>query len=100
MTVTIVLALATLGIATLIETILSVLHRPRWPRQESNDCRCYRRYRVTFANVTIHQRLRGKCFINLRPVALTHITHELHRLRVNGGPVMEQHILDTYAVKQ
>ncbi len=27
------LALATLGIATLIETILSVLHRPRWPMQ-------------------------------------------------------------------
>ncbi len=34
----IVLALATLGVVTYIETILSVMCPTRWPRQVSSDC--------------------------------------------------------------
>jgi hypothetical protein len=44
----IVLALATLGVATKIETILSVLLRPRWPRQVTRNCRCRQRHRANF----------------------------------------------------
>jgi len=44
----IVLALATLGVATKIETILSVLLCPRWPGQVSKDCRCRQCYRANF----------------------------------------------------
>jgi hypothetical protein len=34
-----------------IETILSVSHLPRWPRQVNSVCRCHRHYCVTFANL-------------------------------------------------
>jgi hypothetical protein len=44
----IVFALATLGVATKMETILSVSLHPRWPRQASRDCRCRQRHRANF----------------------------------------------------
>ncbi len=50
-TVTIVLALATLGNATQIGSFLFMSLHPRWSRQASSDCCCGRRYCVTFANV-------------------------------------------------
>jgi len=34
-----------------IETILSVSHPPRWPRQANSDCRCSWHYCITFAIV-------------------------------------------------
>jgi len=36
-----------------METILSVLRRPRWPMQVNSDCLCHQHYRVTFANVNM-----------------------------------------------
>ncbi len=34
-----------------IETILSVLCHPRWPRQVNSHCHCHWHYCITFANV-------------------------------------------------
>jgi hypothetical protein len=45
-TVITVLALATLGNGQEIETILSVLHHPRWPRRVRSEC--HRRYKAKF----------------------------------------------------
>jgi hypothetical protein len=50
--ITIVLALATLGDTIQIEMILSVSHRPRWPRQvQSCDCRMLLLLTVSLTNV-------------------------------------------------
>ncbi len=49
--VTIVLAMATLGDATQIGLFLFMSLRPKWPRQVNNDYRL--RYRVTFASVNV-----------------------------------------------
>ncbi len=45
------LALATLDNMTEIRSFQFMSHRPRWPRQESSDCRCCQYYHVTLANV-------------------------------------------------